>query len=94
MKAKRPPKPIDTVFRAKADTGWTRESIHTYIKEEIEMADEDLPMFSITLLTDEDCQKFVDDEFAVDCEHEEDAVDERNMIAMKLYKKVTKRAGW
>lgn len=91
MKAKRLPGPIDRVFRAKADTGWTKASIYSYVKDEIDVADEDLPMFSIEQLTDKDCQEFADKEFAIDNEREEDDSWERGELAVKLYFKITKR---
>lgn len=88
-------------FRAQADTGWTKESIHDLIAGEVEdhninNEDEaatraDLKMFPVSALTDADCQWFVDKEFAIDYEHEEDQVEERRGLAMQLYKRVSRR---
>lgn len=77
-------------FRAKADTGWTKQSIAEYINDVAGDEGEDR-VLGIDDFTDDDCQWFADKVFEIDAPSEEDLVDERKELSMQLFDRITSR---
>lgn len=95
MKAKRPAKTIATVFRAKIDTGWTKQLIYDQLTRGGDDDDESGNVHELRPkdLHDKDVQEWVDAEYSLrdDFPHEEDYVGEVEDLNFQLINKTWAR---
>lgn len=82
-------------YRAKADKGWSKTDIYSYMKVVLSglIEDDEVTLFPISKLLDKDCRWFADLEFEIDAEYEEDECHLRDDLAIDLFNRVAKRNG-